>query len=70
MFFGLRNALRIHQPTQDGLVRGGVTSLSPGVHFIHYELKSVIRLQFLIDWYSDMSTAISAARKIQITIYN
>jgi hypothetical protein len=65
MFVGLRNALRIQQPTQDGLVKGGVTSLCPGVHFIHYELKGV-RLQFLIDWNSDRSTAISAARKIQI----
>uniref|UniRef100_A0A2N9H7K8 Sas10 C-terminal domain-containing protein n=1 Tax=Fagus sylvatica TaxID=28930 RepID=A0A2N9H7K8_FAGSY len=52
MFVGLRNALRIQQPTQDGLVKGGVTSLCPGVHFIHYELKGV-RLQFLIDWNSD-----------------
>uniref|UniRef100_A0A2N9GZ85 Uncharacterized protein n=1 Tax=Fagus sylvatica TaxID=28930 RepID=A0A2N9GZ85_FAGSY len=52
LFVGLRNALRILQPTQDGLVKGGVTSLCPGVHFIHYELKGV-RLQFLIDWNSD-----------------
>ena len=62
MLLGPDNAL-IQQPTQDGLVKGGVTSLWPGVCFIHYELESV--LQILIDWLSDRSTTITAVKRFK-----